>query len=168
MSAPASDLWNEDLAPTNAAQRTWRWWHFAALWLGMVIAVPAYMLAGGLIDQGLSATQAVMAVLVGNLIILGPMVLIGHAGARYGVPFAVLVRASFGWRGARVPALARALVACGWYGIQTWIGGGALLTLLGVLVGKSLIGPPVPLLGIGLGQLLAFAAFWLMQLLFVP
>ncbi|AVQ03227.1 nitrate reductase [Caulobacter segnis] len=166
MSAPDGDLWNQDLAPTSAAQRNWRWWHFAALWLGMVIAVPAYMLAGGLIDQGLSAGQAVAAIMLGNLIILGPMLLIGHAGAKYGVPFAVLVRSSFGWRGASLPALARALVACGWYGIQTWIGGGALLTLLGVMVGKNLTGAMTPL-GIGTGQLLAFAAFWLLQLLFV-
>ena len=79
-------LWNPDLAPTTAAQRTWRWWHFAALWLGMVIAVPAYMLAAGLIEQGMSAGQAVGAVLLGNVIVLIPMLLIGHAGAKWGVP----------------------------------------------------------------------------------
>jgi len=95
------------------------------------------------------------------------MLLIGHAGARWGVPYAVLARASFGWKGARIPAVARAVVACGWYGIQTWIGGGALLTLLGVIVGKKLEGAPLPLLGIGVGQLLAFFAFWAIQLLFV-
>lgn len=167
MSDESGNLWNEDLAPTTAAQRTWRARHFAALWLGMVIAVPAYMLAAGLVEQGMSAGQAVWAVLLGNLIVLAPMLLIGHAGARHGVPYAVLARASFGWRGARLPALARAIVACGWYGIQTWIGGGALLTLLGVMVGARLDGPPVPLLGIGVGQLLAFLAFWLIQLAFV-
>ncbi|RRN62890.1 NCS1 family nucleobase:cation symporter-1 [Caulobacter sp. 602-1] len=167
MSTPDSDLWNEDLAPTSQAQRTWRWRHFAALWLGMVICVPAYMLASGLIEQGMSAGQAVLTVLLGNLVVLIPMLLIGHAGARWGVPYAVLARASFGWKGARIPAVARAIVACGWYGIQTWIGGGALLTLLGVIVGKKLEGAPLPLLGIGLGQLLAFFAFWAVQLLFV-
>ena len=167
MDQASNSLWNDDLAPTTAAQRTWRARHFAALWLGMVIAVPAYMLAAGLIEQGMSAGQAIWAVLLGNLIVLVPMLLIGHAGALHGVPYAVLVRASFGWRGARLPALARAIVACGWYGIQTWIGGGALLTLLGVMVGKSLVGPIVPLLGIGIGQLLAFVAFWLIQLAFV-
>lgn len=167
MRAPDSDLWNEDLAPTSAAQRTWRWRHFAALWLGMVICVPAYMLASGLIEQGMSAGQAVATVLLGNLVVLVPMLLIGHAGARWGVPYAVLARASFGWKGARIPAVARAVVACGWYGIQTWIGGGALLTLLGVIVGKKLEGAPLPLLGIGVGQLLAFFAFWAIQLLFV-
>ena len=167
MRAPDSDLWNEDLAPTGEAQRTWRWRHFAALWLGMVICVPAYMLASGLIEQGMSAGQAVLTVLLGNVIVLVPMLLIGHAGARWGVPYAVLARASFGWKGARVPAVARAIVACGWYGIQTWIGGGALLTLLGVIVGRKLEGAPLPLLGIGPGQLLAFFAFWAIQLLFV-
>ncbi|NQE62733.1 NCS1 family nucleobase:cation symporter-1 [Caulobacter sp. RHG1] len=167
MRTPDSDLWNEDLAPTGAAQRTWRWWHFAALWLGMVMCVPAYMLASGLIEQGMSAGQAVVTVLLGNVIVLVPMLLIGHAGARWGVPYAVLARASFGWKGAWVPAVARAIVACGWYGIQTWIGGGALLTLLGVIVGRKLEGAPLPLLGIGVGQLLAFLAFWVIQLLFV-
>jgi NCS1 family nucleobase:cation symporter-1 len=167
MRTPDSDLWNEDLAPTSEAQRNWRWRHFAALWLGMVICVPAYMLASGLIEQGMSAGQAVATVLLGNLVVLVPMLLIGHAGARWGVPYAVLARSSFGWKGARVPAVARAIVACGWYGIQTWIGGGALLTLLGVIVGRKLEGAPLPLLGIGLGQLLAFFAFWALQLLFV-
>jgi NCS1 family nucleobase:cation symporter-1 len=167
MSTPDSDLWNEDLAPTSEAQRTWRWRHFAALWLGMVICVPAYMLASGLIEQGMSAGQAVLTVLLGNVVVLVPMLLIGHAGARWGVPYAVLARASFGWKGARVPAVARAIVACGWYGIQTWIGGGALLTLLGVIVGEKLEGAPLPVLGIGPGQLLAFFAFWGIQLLFV-
>jgi NCS1 family nucleobase:cation symporter-1 len=161
------DLWNADIAPTTAVQRTWEARHFLALWIGMVMAVPGYMLVAGLIDQGMSAGQAVGVVLLGNLIVLGPMLLIGHAGAKYGIPYAVLVRSSFGWSGARLPALARALVACGWYGIQTWIGGGALLTLLGVAVGHKLEGAPIPVLGIGLGQLLSFAAFWGVQLLFV-
>ncbi|NIJ08218.1 NCS1 family nucleobase:cation symporter-1 [Sphingomonas vulcanisoli] len=160
-------LWNADLAPTGVDQRTWRWYHFAALWVGMIVAVPTWMLAAGLIEQGLSAAQAAGVVLVGNVVTLIPLLLIGHAGARYGVPFAVLVRASFGTRGARVPALARALVACGWYGIQTWIGGEALLTLLGVLLKRDLTGDPLPLLGIGWGQFLAFLLFWAVQLFFL-
>src|SRR3954447_19671272 len=97
----ANTLWNPDLAPTTAAQRTWKARHYAALWLGMVIAVPAYMLAAGLIEQGMSAPQAVWGVVLGNVIVLIPMLLIGHAGAKWGVPYAVLARASFGWRGAR-------------------------------------------------------------------
>ena len=160
-------LWNPDLAPTGAEQRTWRWYHYAALWIGMVVAVPAWMLAAGLVGEGMSAGQAAFTVLLGNVIVLIPMLLIGHAGARYGIPYAVLVRASFGTIGARLPALARALVACGWYGIQTWIGGEALLTLLGIFLGVDLRGTPLPLLDIGIGQLLAFIAFWGLQLFFV-
>ena len=160
-------LINADLAPTTPEQRTWRWYHFAALWLGMVIGVPAYMLAGGMIEQGLSAAQAIGLVLAGNLVVLVPLLLIGHAGTRYGVPFAVLVRSSFGVQGAKLPALARALVACGWYGIQTWIGGSVLLALSGALVGRDLSGAPILALGIGVGQLTAFIIFWLAQLFFV-
>lgn len=160
-------LWNPDLAPTGPEQRTWLWYHYAALWVGMVVAVPAWMLAAGLVGEGMSAGQAAFTVLLGNVIVLIPMLLIGHAGTRYGIPYAVLVRSSFGTIGARLPALARALVACGWYGIQTWIGGEALLTLLGIFVGADLRGSPLPLLGIGVGQLLAFIAFWCIQLFFV-
>lgn len=168
MSEMAADsLTNSDLAPTDTVQRTWRWYHLAAVWLGMVIGVPAYMLAGGMIEQGLSASQAIAIVLLGNLVVLVPLLLIGHAGTRYGVPFAVLVRSSFGVQGAKLPALARALVACGWYGIQTWIGGSVLLALSGALLGRDLTGPPIDFLGIGSGQLVAFALFWAAQLIFV-
>jgi NCS1 family nucleobase:cation symporter-1 len=163
----SENLWNPDLAPTTEAQRTWRWYHFAALWIGMVVQVPSWLLASGLIEQGMSALQAALTVLAGNVIVLLPILLIGHAGARYGVPYAVLARAAFGVRGARLPALARAIVACGWYGIQTWIGGEALLTLLGVLAGRSLAGADLPWLGIGPGELAAFGAFWAFQLLFL-
>jgi NCS1 family nucleobase:cation symporter-1 len=167
MDEQAAELWNADLAPTTAAQRSWTWYHFAALWVGMIVAVPSWMLAAGLIEQGMSALQATTIVLAGNVVILIPLLLIGHAGTRYGVPYAVLCRAAFGTRGARLPALARALVACGWYGIQTWIGGEALLTLLGVLLKADLRGAPIPLLDIGPGQLAGFAAFWALQLIFV-
>jgi NCS1 family nucleobase:cation symporter-1 len=167
MASSENTLINADLAPVEAAQRTWRWYHFTALWLGMVIAVPAYMLAGAMIDQGLSAWQAVGIVLLGNLVVLAPILLIGHAGSRYGVPFAVLVRTSFGVEGAKLAALTRALVACGWYGIQTWIGGSTLLALVGVVVGHDLSGSPLPGFGVGLGQLIAFAIFWAAQLIFV-
>ncbi|MEI9928135.1 MAG: NCS1 family nucleobase:cation symporter-1 [Sphingomonas sp.] len=160
-------LWNPDLAPTTAAQRSWAWYHFAALWVGMIVAVPSWMLASGLIEQGMSAGQAAFTVFAGNLVVLVPLLLIGHAGARYGIPYAVLARASFGTRGARLPALARAIVACGWYGIQTWVGGQALLTLTGILLGADLRGGPLPLLGIGAGQLAGFAIFWVIQLFFV-
>jgi NCS1 family nucleobase:cation symporter-1 len=160
-------LWNPDLAPTGPEQRTWAWYHYAALWVGMIVAVPSWMLAAGLVENGMSAAQAALTVLLGNLIVLVPLLLIGHAGARYGIPYAVLARAAFGTSGAKLPAVARALVACGWYGIQTWIGGQALLTLLGVLLGTDLKGAPLPLLDIGIGQLVAFALFWAIQLFFV-
>jgi NCS1 family nucleobase:cation symporter-1 len=162
-----STLSNADLAPVDPAQRTWAWYHFAALWLGMVIAVPAYMIPAAMLDAGMSALQAVTTVLLGNLVVLVPILLIGHAGSRYGVPFAVLVRSSFGVQGAKLPALARALVACGWYGIQTWIGGSTLLALLNVILHENLNGAPLPWLGIGIGQLTAFIVFWLMQIIFV-
>jgi len=167
MTGADSGLGNADLAPVAAVQRTWRWYHFAALWLGMVIAVPAYLIPASMLAQGMSALQAVGIVLLGNLVVLVPILLIGHAGSRYGVPFAVLVRSSFGVRGAKLPALARALIACGWYGIQTWIGGSTLLALTGVILHRNLEGAPLPWLGVGLGQLIAFIVFWLAQLFFV-
>jgi NCS1 family nucleobase:cation symporter-1 len=167
MSSNDDALHNDDLIPIAEAQRTWRWYHFAALWLGMVIAVPGYMIPASMIELGMSASQAVIIVLLGNLIVIVPILLIGHAGSRYGVPFAVLVRSSFGVQGAKLPALARALVACGWYGIQTWIGGSTLLALTGIIVGRDLTGAPIPVLGIGTGQFVGFAAFWVAQLFFV-
>jgi len=163
----ADALSNEDLTPTTAAQRTWRWYHFAALWLGMIVAVPSYMLAGGLIDQGMSPLEAVATVFLGNLIVLGPILLISHIGARYGVPYAVAVRASFGVRGAALPALARAAVACGWFGIQTFIGGKILLALATLILHRPMEGAPIPWLGIHVGQLACFVLFWVLQLTFI-
>ena len=160
-------LYNPDLAPTTAAQRTWTWYHFAALWVGMVMCIPSYTLAAGLIDQGMSPWQAVGTVLLGNAIVLVPMLLIGHAGAKYGIPYAVLVRSSFGTQGAKLPALLRAVVACGWYGIQTWFGGLAIYTLLNILTGNALHAEPIAWLGVNLAQLLCFLAFWMLQLYFV-
>lgn len=165
--APSADLWNEDLAPTKPNQRTWRWYHFLGLWIGLVMCIPAYTLASSLVESGMSAGQAVMTVFLGNAIVLVPMLLIGHAGTRYGVPFPVMARAAFGVKGARLPALLRAVVACGWYGIQTWFGGQMIYTLLGVLRGSPFTGEPLPVLGINTMQLLCFLAFWLIQLYYV-
>ena len=120
---PDPSMINDDLAPTSAEARTWKVHHMASLWIGMVVCVPTYMLAGGLIDLGMNWWQAVCTVLLGNVIVLVPMLLNGHAGTKYGVPFPVLSRASFGIVGAHVPSVLRGLVACGWFGIQTWIGG---------------------------------------------
>ncbi len=162
-----TQLYNADLAPTTPAQRTWRWYHFAALWVGMVMCIPAYTLSATLIEGGMSATQAVLTVFLANAIVLLPMLLIGHAGTKYGIPYAVLARAAFGTVGARLPALMRAVVACGWYGIQTWFGGSMIYTLLGVLLGHAIGGAPLAGLGINGAQLLCFLAFWAIQFWYI-
>ncbi|ADG20210.1 NCS1 family nucleobase:cation symporter-1 [Paraburkholderia atlantica] len=162
-----SELYNDDLAPTGAAQRTWHWYHFAALWVGMVMNIASYMLAAGLTEQGMSPWQSVITVLLGNLIVLVPMLLIGHAGTRYGIPYAVLVRASFGTQGAKLPAMLRAVVACGWYGIQSWLGGSAIYTLVNILTHNALVGDALPFLGISIGQASCFLIFWVLQLYFI-
>ena len=150
-----SRLWNEDLAPTTPDQRTWSTYNIAALWIGMSVVITTYTLASGLMAQGMTWWQAMGTILLGNVIVLIPMILNAHAGTKYGVSFPVLCRASFGVRGANVPALLRAVVACGWFGIQTWIGAVALDTLMNaVWTGWS---------GIGSHTALAFAAFWGLQ-----
>jgi NCS1 family nucleobase:cation symporter-1 len=163
----APELWNEDLAPTDPAHRTWRAYHYVALWIGMVVCIPSYMLASGLIDLGFSAWQAGAMVLAGNAIVLVPMLLNGHAGARYGIPFPVLVRTSFGVRGARLPALLRAVVACGWFGIQCWVGGSAIYAVGNIVSGGALVGTKLGWIGIDAGQLCSFMAFWALHLWFI-
>src|SRR5690349_24287040 len=113
----SSPLYNEDLAPTTPAQRTWSVWSIAALWISMSACIPTYMLASGLIGSGMNWSQAVLTIFLGNIIVVVPMILNAHAGTRYGIPFPVFCRASFGTTGANIPALLRALVACGWFGI---------------------------------------------------
>src|SRR3954452_14444081 len=129
----SSPLWNKDLAPTTIARRTWSTWNIAALWIGMSVVISTYTIAGGMIEAGMSWWQAMITILLGNTIVLIPMVLNAHAGTKYGVSFPVLCRASFGTKGANVPAMLRAIVACGWFGIQTWIGGTAIDALFGVM-----------------------------------
>ena len=126
-------LYNQDLAPIPLDQRTWGVYNYYSLWVGMSVCIPTYMLASGLIVGGMNWWQAIGTILLGNLIVLVPMLLNAHAGTKYGIPFPVLVRASFGVRGANLPAVLRALVACGWFGIQTWIGGQAIYTMLGIV-----------------------------------
>ena len=125
-----SPLWNPDLAPTSLDRRTWTTYNIAALWIGMSVVITTYTLASGIMQQGMNWWQAMITILLGNTIVLVPMILNAHAGTKYGVSFPVLCRASFGVRGANVPAILRAIVACGWFGIQTWIGGLALDALL--------------------------------------
>lgn len=161
------DLVNADLLPTSSARRTWDWKAIAALWVGMVVCVPSYMLAAGLVAEGMSLWQAVGTIFLGNLIVLVPMLLIGHAGAKHGIPFPVLLRASFGTRGAKLPAVLRGLVACGWFGIQTWVGGFAIYTLINVLSSGAIAGERLPGLGIDAGRLACFLAFWAMHVWFI-
>jgi NCS1 family nucleobase:cation symporter-1 len=150
-----SPLWNPDLAPTPLQRRTWTTYNIAALWIGMSVVITTYTLASGLMQQGMTWAQALFTILLGNVIVLIPMVLNAHAGTKYGVSFPVLCRASFGTKGANVPAMLRAVVACGWFGIQTWIGGLALDALLTAAwpAWQSLPG----------SEWIAFAAFWLIQ-----
>ena len=131
--APDPRLYNEDLAPTMPAQRTWSTYNYIALWFSMSMEVTTYMLAASLIAGGMNWKQAVGTILLGNLIVLIPMLLNAHAGAKYGIPFPVFVRASFGPVGANIPAMLRAIVACGWFGIQSWIGGQAIAAMVVVL-----------------------------------
>ena len=126
-------LFNDDLAPVPLERRTWGMYNYLSLWVAMSVCIPTYMLASGLIAGGMNWWQAVGTILLGNLIVLVPMLLNAHAGTKYGIPFPVFVRASFGVRGANVPAILRALVACGWFGIQTWIGGQAMHSMASIL-----------------------------------
>jgi NCS1 family nucleobase:cation symporter-1 len=164
---PDPDLSNADIRPVPADERTWSVWSMASLWVGMVVCVPTYMLAAGLIQQGMSWKQAVLTVLLGNLIVLVPMMLNGHPGTRYGIPFPVLARAAFGIRGAHVASILRALVACGWFGIQTWVGGSAIYQLAGILLQLDTSATAIPWLGINSTQLICFLLFWLLQILIV-
>jgi len=154
-----SRLFNADLAPVPQARRKWGMLSFAALWISMSACIPTYMLASGLIGGGMNWWQAILTIFLGNLIVLIPMILNAHAGTLYGIPFPVYCRASFGTKGANVPAVLRALVACGWFGIQTWIGGEAIYKICVTIFNLH---PAVATnwLGITAGQFLCFLFFW--------
>ena len=151
---------NHDLDPTRVADRKWSTRDIAALWVSMSACVPTYMLASSLISGGMSWWQAVLTIFLGNVIVLLPMVLNAHAGTKYGIPFPVYCRASFGVMGANVPAILRALVACGWFGIQAWIGGAAIYKILVVFFPALARAANLPLLGINAPQLATFLFFW--------
>ncbi len=159
-------LANEDLLPVSDDRRTWNMWNIAALWVGMAITIPTYTLASSLVDRGWTWQAAVGSVVLGNIIVLIPIALVSHAGTRYGIPFPVLARSSFGVLGANIPAILRAIVACGWFGIQTWIGGFAIFKLIEVLWPRIATLPLlVPgWLGIGTGEFLCFMLFWTINL----
>ncbi len=160
-------LWNEDLAPTPPEKRTWNLWHVASLWVGMAVCIPTYLLAADMIAKGMSVGQAIFTVALGNVIVLVPMLLNAHAGTAYGIPFPVYARASFGVRGANLAAVARALVACGWFGIQTWIGGGSIHVIATKLGMLSTSMAPLPILGINGGQFACFMLFWAINVYFI-
>ena len=166
MTLPArTPLANEDLLPVSPDRRTWNWWHIASLWIGMAICLPTYTLASGLVDQGWTWQAAVGAVVLGNIVVLVPIALNSYAGTRYGIPFPVLARASFGVLGANIPAILRALVACGWFGIQTWIGGWAIYKLFEAMwPGIATLPQFLPaFVGLNTGEFLCFMLFWAMN-----
>jgi NCS1 family nucleobase:cation symporter-1 len=156
----ASVLYNKDLAPVPVARRNWNTYNFAALWISMAHCIPTYMLASGLMETGMNWWQALLTILLGNTIVLAPILLNSHPGTKYGIPFPVFARASYGTIGSNLPALMRALVACGWFGIQSWIGGEALHTLFGSLIPgwDSLLGPGFS--GHTTTEWLSFLLFW--------
>ncbi|MBZ5641422.1 MAG: NCS1 family nucleobase:cation symporter-1 [Acidobacteriia bacterium] len=155
----SSSLYNEDLAPIPASRRSWNTYNYTALWVAMSVNIPTYMLASGMIAGGMSWRQAIFTVFLGNVLVLAPMLLNAHAGAKYGIPFPVFARASFGVLGANVPAVLRALVACGWFGINTWIGGGAINAMLVVLFPAWR--------NFAAGVWICFAGFWLLHVIVI-
>lgn len=162
----SSSLINEDLAPIPPSGRKWGTWNYAALWISMSLCIPTYTMASSMINSGMNWWQAILTIFIGNAIVLVPMLLNGHAGAKYGIPFPVFARASFGTKGANIPAMLRAIVACGWFGIQTWIGGESLYHLirawypsLAEIDTTSLFPQTVPMI--------CFLLFWLLNMFIV-
>ncbi len=164
----ASPLWNHDLAPTTIKERTWTTWNIAALWIGMSVVITTYTLAGGFIEAGMNWWQAMLTILLGNCIVLVPMILNAHAGTKYGVSFPVLCRTSFGTKGANIPAVLRAIVACGWFGIQTCIGGTAIDALFSaVWSGWANLFNSATVWDIAIHTWLAFLLFWAIQVVII-
>jgi len=161
-----SPYFSRDMAPVPRSGRKWGTWDIAALWISMSACIPTYMLASSLISEGMNWWQAVLTIFLGNAIVLIPMILNAHAGTRYGIPFPVYCRASFGLRGANIPAILRALVACGWFGIQTWIGGEAIYKILAIFL-PSLEKWPNTFLSINLAQFVCFLFFWAINMLVI-
>jgi len=155
---------NGDLAPLPIGRRTWTTYNYAALWIGMSHNIPTYLLASGLIAVGMNWVQALVTIALANLIVLLPMLLNSHAGTKYGIPYPVFARASFGLRGANLPAILRALVACAWFGIQTWIGGEGFYTLVGALAGHGWTAATPAWGGYPWTQWLSFALFWVLEM----
>lgn len=157
----ASPLYSKDLAPTPAEERTWGTTDLAAIWVGMAVCIPTYLLASYMITVGLLWYEALAIIVIANLVVSLPMVLNGHAGVKYGIPFPVLGRASFGIYGVHIPSIARGLVACGWFGVQTWIGGLAIYGIWEALSGSD------PQSGLNAGKFIGFGVFWLINIFFI-
>jgi nucleobase:cation symporter-1, NCS1 family len=163
-----SPLFNGDLAPVPAARRTWTTYNFAALWISMAHCIPTYMMAGGLVAVGMNWWQALLTIGLGNMIVLVPILLNAHPGTRYGIPFPVLARSSFGTRGANLPAVLRAIVACGWFGIQAYLGGEAVRTFIEALwPGFGALGGDLRLLGLSLPSAITFMLIWGLNILII-
>ncbi len=164
-----NSLINEDLAAIPQEKRTWGTWNYAALWVSMSLCIPTYMLASSLIEGGMNWWQAILTIFIGNTIVLIPMLLNGHAGAKYGIPFPVFARASFGTIGANIPALLRAIVACGWFGIQTWIGGFAIYQMMKMWIPSLATLPQIfpDSFGLQTGPAICFFLFWLLNMFVV-
>lgn len=163
----ASPLYNADLAPVPVIKRNWTTYNYAALWISMAHCIPTYMMASGLISAGMNWWQALITILLGNTIVLVPILLNSHPGTKYGIPFPVFARASYGVIGSNLPALMRALVACGWFGIQAWIGGQALQTFFAAFIPgwATFLGGPIG--GHTPTEWLSFLLFWLMNIVII-
>lgn len=163
-----SPLFNPDLAPVPRSRRNWTTYNFAALWISMAHCIPTYMMAGGLVAVGMNWWQALLTIGLGNVIVLVPILLNAHPGTKYGIPFPVLARSSFGTKGANIPAVLRAIVACGWFGIQTFIGGEAVKTFVEALwPGFAHLGGGATLLGLSLPSALTFLVFWVLNIVII-
>jgi cytosine/uracil/thiamine/allantoin permease len=157
----ASSLYSEDLAPVPSSQRTWSKWHLAAIWVGMAVCIPTYLLASYMIKSGLNWYEALIIIGLANLIITIPMVLNGHAGVKYGIPFPVIGRAAFGTKGVHLASVTRGIIACGWFGVQTWIGGLAIYAIFNAVTGSS------GELGLSIGKFVSFGIFWFINMYFI-
>ncbi len=156
-----SPLYSEDLAPVPANKRTWSKWHLAAIWVGMAVCIPTYLLASYMIKSGLNWSEALIIIGAANLIITIPMVLNGHAGVKYGIPFPVIGRAAFGTKGIHLASVTRGIIACGWFGVQTWIGGLAIYAIFNAITGTD------GELGLSIGKFVGFGIFWIINMYFI-
>jgi len=156
-----SPLYSEDLAPVPPNKRTWTKWNLAAIWVGMAVCIPTYLLASYMIKTGLSWIEALIIIGVANLIITVPMVLNGHAGVKYGVPFPVIGRSAFGIKGIHIPSVIRGIVACGWFGVNTWLGGMAIYSIFIAISGNDAA------VGLSIGQFVCFGIFWFINIFFI-